>query len=174
MHELLRLASKILQVHVPTRPRSSLNIGKMSGGTGINVIAQFASLELDLRSEDSQVLQKMNQAVLGLVEKAQQPQVKVFAQEIGNRPAGAIAPTHGLVELAKKCLMASGIARPFLTAGSTDANLPLSLGIPSVCVGITTGNHAHRQDEYIDLPPIRNGLQQLLLLVIAEQLLGGR
>jgi acetylornithine deacetylase/succinyl-diaminopimelate desuccinylase-like protein len=170
IHELTHLAGKILQLHVPTRPRSSLNIGKISGGTGINVIAQSASLELDLRSEDLKVLQKLNQMVLGLVEKAQQPQVKVLAQEIGKRPAGGIAPTDWLVALARKCLIASGCSRPLLTTGSTDANLPLSMGIPTVCVGITTGDNAHRLDEYIDVAPIRAGMQQLLLLILATQL----
>jgi di/tripeptidase len=44
------------------------------------------------------------------------------------------------------------------------------MGIPTVCVGITTGDNAHRLDEYIDVAPIRAGMQQLLLLILATQL----
>ena len=56
---------------------------------------------------------------------------------------------------------------PTLDASSTDANVPLALGIPAVCIGMTRGGHAHRLDEYIEVAPIGRGMQQLVLLVAA-------
>jgi acetylornithine deacetylase/succinyl-diaminopimelate desuccinylase-like protein len=68
------------------------------------------------------------------------------------------------VKLAQECLRTIGI-EPHLNTGSTDANLPLSRGIPSITIGLTTGGRAHTVHEYINLPLLVKGLEQVLQLV---------
>jgi tripeptide aminopeptidase len=86
------------------------------------------------------------------------------AQVIGSRPAGKLAPNHSLVKLARKALRQVGI-EAHLGVGSTDANIPLSLGYPAICVGLTHGGGAHTVDEYVLTRPVERGLQQLLSIV---------
>jgi tripeptide aminopeptidase len=164
IHELSKLIARLTDLPVPTRPRSSLNVGVVAGGTSVNTIAAEAHLELDLRSETSGALQSMIRQVESLVKTANKPGVQVQSDLIGKRPAGKIPASHPLVRLAKRCLQAQGI-RPNLTIGSTDANVPLSQNLPAVCVGLTTGYGAHTRNEYIHTTPIEKGLSQVIALV---------
>jgi di/tripeptidase len=69
-----------------------------------------------------------------------------------------------LVSLAQDCLRQAGV-EPHLNTGSTDANLPLSRGLPAVTIGLTTGGRAHSVQEFIDLVPLEKGMDQALRLV---------
>jgi acetylornithine deacetylase/succinyl-diaminopimelate desuccinylase-like protein len=92
--------------------------------------------------------------------RAKRDGVDVGTQVIGERPAGEIPADHALVTLARDCLEAEGIT-PSLTSGSTDANIPLSRGIPAIVLGITTGSGAHTPHEYIDTAPVAKGMRQI-------------
>ena len=102
--------------------------------------------------------------VHNIVKAAQQTNVSVKMERIGKRLAGFLPPTHPLVQLGQKVLSNLGI-ESHLDIASTDANLPLSRGYPSICVGITHGNNAHSPDEYILTGPVTQGMAQLYLLV---------
>jgi di/tripeptidase len=167
IHELITLASSITQLHLPDQPRTTLNIGKFTGGVSVNTIAPEAHLELDLRSEDLQVLEYISAQVESLAAGAQRSGVQIQARLIGSRPAGEISSEDRLVRLACKCLEQVGL-QPRLNIGSTDANVPLSQGLPSICVGLTVGAGAHTLQEYIYIQPLSLGLTQLACLV--EQL----
>jgi acetylornithine deacetylase/succinyl-diaminopimelate desuccinylase-like protein len=167
IHELAELAVKISHISLPDKPRTSMNIGVIQGGTSINTIAAEAFFELDLRSEEPQALASVASQVEKLVKTAQKPgtdPVRASADIIGQRPAGYISYNHPLVVLAAKCLQEQGITAR-LNTGSTDANCPLSYGIPAVCVGVTTGGGAHTINEYINVQPVEVGLRQLKMLV---------
>ncbi|GAB4577716.1 MAG: M20/M25/M40 family metallo-hydrolase [Anaerolineales bacterium] len=164
IHELAALITRLTAIPIPEKPRTSLNVGLIQGGTSINTIAPHASLELDLRSENPQTLAALSQHVQTLVAQANRPEVQVTAEIIGNRPAGEISSEHPLVRLSADCLKAQDI-QPQLCIGSTDANLPLSRGLPAVCLGLTTGHGAHTVGEYIDLPPLEKGLAHLVMLI---------
>jgi len=98
--------------------------------------------------------------------------VEVSADLIGQRPAGEISPEAPLVRLALRCLEAQGL-QPILNIGSTDANIPLSRGLPAVCVGLTTGGGAHTTGEYILTQPLGQGLAQLVGVVTGAFKLAG-
>jgi acetylornithine deacetylase/succinyl-diaminopimelate desuccinylase-like protein len=148
----------------------------MSGGTSINTIAAQAWLELDIRSESPQVLTEVTRAVENLVKEANtlspfgdnagisRTDVRVEAQVIGRRPAGDLSKDHPLVQLAEACLREQGI-KPKLVIGSTDANIPLSRGIPALVLGVTNGAGAHTTGEFIYTKPIERGMAQLLAFV---------
>ncbi len=171
IHCLAALATDITRLNIPQQPRTSYNIGKFGGGTSVNTIAQHAALELDLRSIAPETLAQLDEQVQRLIKRHQRHHNKVqsgvvFSVEaIGNRPAGQIPESHPLVQAASAVLAHLGIPeRLDVRISSTDANIPLSRGIPSVCIGLTEGGDAHRLSEWIDPKPLTKGMQQLLYL----------
>jgi acetylornithine deacetylase/succinyl-diaminopimelate desuccinylase-like protein len=168
IHELAFLAGKIARLKLPVKPRTTLNIGTIQGGFSVNTIAAEAHLELDLRSESAKALSELVGRVISLVKGANRSGddfIRVQAERIGLRPAGELPSDHPLVNLAIKCLEEQGITA-VLGIGSTDANIPLSRGLPAICVGLTQGSGAHTLEECMELQPILNGLQ--LLEALAE------
>jgi acetylornithine deacetylase/succinyl-diaminopimelate desuccinylase-like protein len=141
-----------------------MNVGRIAGGTSVNVIAPEASLDLDLRSEGQEALKALVTAVDRLIQKSNRPGVSMEAQVIGQRPAGELPVDHPLVILAKDCLHEVGLDAG-LISGSTDANVPLSKGYPAIVLGITTGGSAHTVHEYINTKPIAQGIEQLVKFV---------
>ena len=164
VHELVRIVTRLLAIQIPEGPRTTMNVGVISGGTSVNTIAAEASLDLDLRSEDVATLDELVNSVEGIFQESQSLDVRVSVELIGQRPVGEISQNHPLIALAVQGLEVVGI-QPRLNIGSTDANIPLSLGYPAICLGLTTGNGAHTGDEYINLPPLDLGLKQLLLVI---------
>jgi tripeptide aminopeptidase len=164
IHELTALSTRLVGLELPRTPRTTLNIGIISGGSSVNTIAAEAMLELDLRSESAETLETLAGQVEQIVHAARKPGVTVETEMIGQRPSGGLPAEHPLVRLAQDCLRAAGV-EPHLNIGSTDANLPLSLGLPSVTIGLTTGGRGHTVQEFINLPPLEKGLDQLLRLV---------
>jgi tripeptide aminopeptidase len=164
VHELAKLVVGLTSLTLPTSPRTTMNVGKISGGTSVNVIASEASLDLDLRSEGQESLAELVAAVEKLIRQANKPGVSIEAQMIGQRPAGEMSMNHPLVILAKDCLREQGLDAG-LISGSTDANVPLSKGYPAIVLGVTTGGGAHTIHEFINTGPITQGMEQLVMLV---------
>lgn len=164
VHELAKLVVALTSLSLPAHPRTTMNIGKISGGTSVNVIASQASLDLDLRSEGPDVLAELVQAVEKLIQHANRHGVSVEADVIGQRPAGELSANHALVSLAKECLREQGLEAS-LISGSTDANVPLSKAYPAVVLGVTTGGSAHTIHEYINTAPVAQGMEQLVRFV---------
>lgn len=164
IHELAKLIVQLASLQLPGHPRTTMNVGRINGGTSINVIASEASFDLDLRSEGQEFLAELVGAVERLIRNANREDVRVEAEVIGHRPAGEIRPGHPLVKLAEECLREQGLS-PNLTSGSTDANVPLSKGYPAVVLGVSTGGSAHTVNEFIHTGPVASGLEQLVRFV---------
>lgn len=164
IHELTTLSTHIIRLKIPQNPRTTLNIGVIAGGTTVNTIAATASLELDLRSESTQTLELLAQDVERLCGQLQKPGVEIKAELIGNRQAGEIPVGHPLVTLAMKSLREQGL-EPKLSIGSTDANVPLSRGLPALTLGITTGFGGHTVHESVNVEPLEKGMEALLGVV---------
>ena len=168
LHVLALLASELVQMQPTPEPRTTFNIGRMSGGTSVNTIAQTAWLELDLRSEGQAALQQIIDQAMTIVARYQssawqQRGVQVEATIIGDRPSGAIADEHPLVKATFRSLAYHGLmGNPQLRISSTDANIPLSRNIPAVCIGITEGGNAHRLEEWITPSLLTTGMKHLL------------
>ena len=164
IHELSALVAKIAAIQPPTSPRTTLNIGRISGGTSINTIAAEAWMELDLRSEGQDSLADLVRQMEKLVDAVEQRGIRVEVVIIGQRPPGEISPDHSLVRLAQACLNEQRI-EPELTVGSTDANIPLSKGYPALVLGLTRGGGAHTIHEYFETAPLEQGLEQIVQFV---------
>ena len=164
VHELAALSTCITALELPRQPRTTLNVGIISGGSSVNTIAAEAMLELDLRSESAATLKNLAGQVEQIVHSVKKPGVRIELESIGQRPSGELPAEHRLVKLAQDCLRGVGIEAR-LSIGSTDANLPLSLGFPSITIGLTTGGKAHSVYEYINIAPLEKGVEQLVRLV---------
>ena len=164
IHELAELSARLARLELPRTPRTTLNIGIISGGSSVNTIAAEALLELDLRSEEATALETLAGQVEGLARDTEKPGVTVETQIIGQRPSGEIPAEHPLVRQAQDCLRSLGV-EPHLHTGSTDANLPLSRGLPCVTIGLTSGGRAHTVHEFINLVPLEKGMEQVVRLV---------
>jgi acetylornithine deacetylase/succinyl-diaminopimelate desuccinylase-like protein len=168
IHALVRLAAALSRLDAPAQPRSSFNIGVIEGGSSVNTIAQRAALLLDLRSSAPSGLA----GLIGQVERAlataraAEPGVTFELETVGDRPAGAIPIEHPLVRAAGAAYRAEGFSLNYDIA-STDANIPLSRGIPAVCVGVGDGENEHRLDEYIMPARMPAGMRALLRLALA-------
>ena len=165
-HNIMILGSRIAALKPPQQPRTTLNIGMIEGGHAINAIATEASLWLDMRSVCAESLAQLHHRVKQLVDQQRATGVQFIAETVGARPAGKLPADHDLARGALLALSQLGI-QGALEAGSTDANVPLSQGCPAVTIGITRGGNAHRHDEFIELAPVRMGMQQLITLVLA-------
>lgn len=166
VHGIMELGAQISRIVPPSNPRTTFNIGVIEGGTTINSIATEAGLWLDLRSEDSAALERIRKQVLQLISAAQRPKLTFKVEIVGDRPAGSIDPKHPLVLGALEALAQVGV-RGALETGSTDGNIPLENGCPTVTIGITRGGNAHRLDEYIETAAVEFGMKQLILLILA-------
>ncbi|MCA9968714.1 MAG: M20/M25/M40 family metallo-hydrolase [Anaerolineales bacterium] len=169
IHVLGRLIAGIDGLSVPDAPRTTYNVGVIEGGTTINSIARTASLWLDLRSEAGAALAELETAVRQIIAGLAQrfPDVRIETVLVGDRPAGQVARSEPVVAWAEAALRAVGFTDVSYIAGSTDTNIPLSRGIPAVCIGLARSGNAHRPDEYLDTRQLPQGLSQLLLLVLA-------
>jgi tripeptide aminopeptidase len=161
IHELSKLIVGLTSLALPKEHRTTMNVGKTSGGTSVNVIASEAWMELDLRSEGQGSLAELVLAVENLIRDANQPDVECEARVIGVRPAGELSTNHPLIKLAEECLREQSL-EVVLTSGSTDANIPLSKHYPAIVLGVTTGGGEHTTKEFINTEPVAKGMEQLV------------
>jgi tripeptide aminopeptidase len=168
IHTLVRLAAQLTRLDAPRQPRSSFNIGVIEGGSSVNTIAQRATLLLDLRAVAPAGLAALVRQVEQVVAevRAAEPGVTIDLETVGERPAGSIPQEHPLVQAAAAAYQAAGVVVTYESA-STDANIPLSSGLPAICIGVGDGENAHRLDEYIEIARIPSGMRALLWLVLA-------
>ncbi len=164
IHEIARLITSLNDLPLLEKSRVSLNVGTIRGGTTINSIASTATIEVDLRSVTQESLRDMHETITSLTQSHQSDSVKTEIISIGDRPSGSIPESHPLVKLAVDSLVSLGIPH-HLGIASTDANIPLSRGIPAICIGLTHGGRMHTLDEYIEIRPIMIGFQQLLGII---------
>ena len=175
IHELARFVSAIAALPLPSAPKTTLNVGLVEGGVSVNTIAPVASCMIDLRSVDAEALRELADQVDRAVSNLRGPEVGATVEVLGERPAGVVPVDSPIVRRATETLAALGI-EAICDASSTDANIPISRGIPALCVGLTRGGNVHREDEYVDVAPLVDGITQLVVLAVgvAEDLRAGR
>lgn len=174
IHALGRMIAGISEIRVPANPRTTFNVGTISGGTSVNTIAARAEAIIDMRSLDREELIRLEEKVRRVVtEVARTSGVASEMELLGDRPVGVIPEDHPLCQVVGEVHQRIGVKTRFFPS-STDGNVPLSMGIPAVTLGVTLGGNGHRVDEYIFTPPMAQGLGQLLLLLEASQTLPRR
>ncbi|MBL8228934.1 MAG: M20/M25/M40 family metallo-hydrolase [Bryobacterales bacterium] len=176
-HALGAIISRIAAIETPAKPKTTFNVGRIGGGTAVNAIAEESWLEVDLRSESPSELDrlelKFHEAVRGGVDEenrrraASGTALKSEVKLVSNRPGGETPATAPLVEASVWASKATGHT-PSLGFGSTDSNLPISLGIPAVTLGGGgRSDNAHSLQEWFEPANAWKGPQTVLLTILA-------
>ena len=165
IHVMARLVSRLDEIELVRDPKTTLNVGLFSGGISVNTIAPDAMVVIDMRSTSPDALARLVGQVEREISLVERGDISVKVEVVGDRPAGEVSLTAGMVPIGVDVLRALGIEAT-CDASSTDANVPISQGIPSMCIGLTTGGNVHRVDEYIRLRPLATGFAQLILNTI--------
>jgi acetylornithine deacetylase/succinyl-diaminopimelate desuccinylase-like protein len=160
---LAEAANQLSKVEVPASPRTTYNIGMVGGGTSITTIPQSGWMEIDMRSESIARLKRVEERMLSVVAQAadtengirstKEGKITVEAKLLGDRPAGQTDQAADIVQFAEAALTAAGY-KPTYRWGSTDANVPMSLGVPSIALGVMGPGkigRTHNLDEWIDV-----------------------
>jgi len=154
-----------IQVPVFGDSHTTYNVGVFTGGTSVNTIAQSAEMLYEYRSDSHQCLAEMKAAFETVVARSRQDEVDLRVEMIGERPcAGDVdqAEWDRLIECARSAVYRVTGEEANLTAGSTDCNIPLSIGVPSVCVGACVGGGCHTREEWLDTASLADGCRLVM------------
>ena len=170
---------KFSALKVPATPKTTFNVGVVGGGTSINSIPLETWMEVDMRSESPLELEKVETAFLMMVRQAvdeenrarsiREGSIVADVKLVGDRPSGQTPQSAPIVQMAAAAARASGLT-PTFGYSSTDANLPISLGIPAVRLNSGgRGERSHSLDEWIDVEKTSSlrGIRVLLATLLA-------
>lgn len=148
--------------------RTTYNVGTISGGTSVNTIAQEAEMLYEYRSDDLGCLQTMREMFERVVEAYRATGIEVDVEKIGDRPCAApVDPGRyqALMERVTGAIRRTLQTEPKFRSGSTDCNIPLSVGIPAACISTCTGRKSHTREEELDLDSLPVGSRLFMELL---------
>ena len=163
------LIDALYQIEVPNIGKTTYNVGTINGGTTVNTIAQHAEMLYEFRSDEREAMLYMEQRFEETVQRVREQGINVTVTVVGDRPCGGEVDAKAMAELMARADAASMRynERPmFFKPGSTDCNIPLSMGIPSICVGCCDGDGCHTREEYLELRGVYPGLCMAFDLIL--------
>jgi acetylornithine deacetylase/succinyl-diaminopimelate desuccinylase-like protein len=175
IHAMGRAIAKIADLETPTSPKTTFTVGTVRGGISVNAIAGDAWMGIDLRSNSMEELLIVEQKVMAEIQGAvtaenkrwTSDKITVDIQLIGDRPAGTQPDDAKIVQAARRSLAALGQQVRALAAASTDANVPIALGVPAVTLHSGgEGGGVHSLDEWFKPTEAHLGPQNALLTVL--------
>lgn len=175
IHALGRAIAAISEFQTPKDPKTTFNVGRIGGGTSVNSIPFEAWAEVDMRSHDKTSLDALHEKFLKAADEAAAAEnkrwgkgtIEVEKKSVGVRPPGATAETDAIVAIGNSVTRALGFEVEW-SPGSTDSNIPMSLGIPAITIdGGGKGIDAHALTEAFDTTDSWKGTQRAVLLAIA-------
>ncbi len=183
IHALSRGIARFVRIKVPEDPRTTFNVGLIEGGRSVNSIPDRAAIKVDMRSEVEAEIDKMEAALRdavhagveeevaaarerGAIERNGAPKIEAKFRSVGARPGGELAANSPLLAaLVNADKFLGNRSRP--ERSSTDANLPLSLGIPAISIGGGgRGGGSHSLEEWYDSTGRELGLKRILLTLL--------
>lgn len=176
--------ARFSRLKVPVSPKTTYGIGVVRGGTSVNSIPFEVSMDVDMRSVSCAELKKVDDAFLALLREAvaeenaarstKEGAIQADPKVIGERPCGETALDAPIVQAAAAAIRAFGLTPTYLVS-STDANIPMSLGIPAITIGRGgPGDRTHSLDEWTDVEPKANSINVQRALALLLTVAGGR
>ncbi len=175
--ELAAIVTDIYAIELPKKEgkKVTFNVGTLEGGTSVNTIAQSAKMLCEYRSDDVELLAFMENKFSEIFKKAEREDVKVNVTLVGNRPCEKNVDEKERERLKSICAKilkeVTGLDAQF-RSGSTDCNIPLSLGIPAICVAVYEGGGTHTREEWIlkksVVPGFEIGIKTMLELAVSK------
>lgn len=164
---LSNIITTLYSVKVPVEGNSktTYNVGTIEGGTSVNTIAQEASMLYEYRSSNAICLEKMQAMFNAVIEAYRAMGLEIKVERIGDRPVGIEPETKDAKELVS--MISSSIKEitgrdPIFAPSSTDANIPLSKGIPAICITGAEGGGCHTREEWLDVASLKTGAALIL------------
>jgi len=176
VHAAAGAAARLAALALPPIPRTTLSVGRIGGGLSVNSIPDSAWLEIDLRSTSAAQLDELERTIHRVAQAAAEEEndkraigtraLAVQIEAIGSRPCGETPAEHALVQSAVQATRLVG-RRPDLALASTDANVPISQGIPAIAIGAGgRGGDAHTHSEWFDNAQGTVGVARALTIVM--------
>lgn len=177
VHAAAAVAARLSALVLPASPRTTMSVTRIGGGLSVNAIPEEAWLEVDLRSTSAPLLARYSGEVTAAAIAAAEQEdahrargtapLQLTVTAIGDRPCGEVPLSHSLVRTAFEATRLAG-RMPSSATASTDANVPISLGIPAVAIGAGgRGGAAHTVSEWYDNTHGSVGVARALTLVAA-------
>ena len=162
--ELAAIVGRIYSIEIPKKEgtRTTLNVGSIEGGTSVNTIAQNAKMLCEYRSDNADCIDFMKEKFLSIFDEARTDEVRVNVTLVGERPC---ARGVDEAEVQRLCTLCAEImsdvygGQTIFKSGSTDCNVPLSLGIPAICISAYRGGGAHTREEWVYKSSLPEGLE---------------
>ena len=164
--QLSSLIARLYEIRVPEIGRTTYNVGTISGGTSVNTIAQNAEMLFEFRSDEREALDIMQAHFDRVLEEFRERGVQIEVEMVGDRPCGLEVDNSFLAERAVRAVEAHYGFSPRFSVGSTDCNIPLSMGIPAICPGCVMGAGAHTREEYVEIDSLLPGLKVAAELIL--------
>lgn len=171
IHYLSQLVCHLYNQELPNTPenKTTFNVGGIEGGTSVNTIAQEATMLYEYRSDLAANLEFMKASFEKEVEKIRAMGVEVTVEVLGIRPCSGEVDWDVHEKMAQKAIAIQQKHSGYecsRDSGSTDANMPMSLGVPSICVGTYEGSGAHTRGEKVLIKSIPVGLKITAELIL--------
>ena len=167
--QMAELIHQLYQISVPSEGKTTYNVGMISGGTSVNTIAQYAEMLYEFRSDSREGLNFMEQQFHTILKSMKARGIDIETEIVGLRPCESDVDKsvkEKMIHLASRTIQEYTDQTPGQGPGSTDCNIPLSMGIPALCLGTYRGSGAHTREEYVEidslLPGYKVGFQMIL------------
>lgn len=177
INALVRGSVRFINTKVPAAPRTTFNLGQIEGGTSINSIPYEARLKVDVRSESESELVRLESALRECMAAGVRDEMESSRDRsrgklewkvelLGSRPGGELAAESPLLASLRAADAIVG-NESRIERSSTDANIPLSLGIDAISIGAGgSGGGAHSLQEWYDPSQRDMGLKRALLTLL--------
>jgi len=167
IHQLSRIIDDLYAVEVPRQEnsRTTYNVGVISGGTSVNTIAQYAEMYYEYRSDSLACMQQMESMFSFIINLHRMKGVDVAVEKIGDRPCSGevdFQRRQALIGRAEESIRGVLGMDTVFSCGSTDANMPLSMGIPAICISVCDGGKCHTREEWLDTGSLPDGCRLLM------------
>lgn len=162
-----KMIDTFYSLKVPDIGKTTYNVGVIEGGTSVNTIAQNCSMMYEYRSNKKEGLTFMDRFFDSVIASFQTFGIEVTVEALGDRPCKGDVDPSGLTKIVMEASEKYGYHRTE-ECGSTDCNIPLSMGIPAVCFGVYEGKGAHTREEWIDVESTRDGMKILSEVLLSE------
>ncbi len=167
--QLSELIYTLYQVKVPEQGRTTYNVGTITGGTSVNTIAQNAQMLYEFRSDEGESLEMLQNTLEDILESFREQGMDISCEVVGDRPCSGDVDAKAQAALSDRAAKAAqdwfGV-EPVRMAASTDCNIPLSMGIPSVCIGCLLGEGEHTREEKVKIDSILPGMKLCFQMVL--------
>ncbi|MEO0414248.1 MAG: peptidase, partial [Verrucomicrobiota bacterium] len=171
---LNKIVDRILAIERPEKPKTSILLGSVEAGSGYSVPPTKGSLRFEVRSECAETVEKIGAEIQSIVDEVgAQDSCDIELATVAQRTPGDIGFNHPLVAGVRAVLDELDI-KPRVDPSISELSALLDKGVPSVTLGITTGEHRHTPEEKIDLEPMFSGIAQIVAtLELMDKHLGG-